>query len=68
MSPAIISTLRRACQMRTFPWLGERKRSRKRSLRPKPAIPSGRSGPNQAARQRFAIKGAIVRFTAVPPE
>ena len=32
------------------------------------AIPSGASGPNQTASRFCAIKGAMVRLTAVPPE
>ena len=48
--------------------LGGRKRRHRRSRTVRAAIPPGRSGPSHAARHRLAIKGAMVRFTAVPPE
>ena len=69
-SPSSISTLRRACQMRTFDGVGGLKRRRSRSRTDQAArSPSGAIGSEPRRRRHcVAISGAIVRLTAVPPE
>jgi hypothetical protein len=63
-TPAIISLLRRACQIR-----GRRcRRSLTSPRNPIASMPSGRLGPSQAARNSFASFGATMRLVAVTPE
>ncbi len=63
-TPAIISLLRRACQISG----ALRRHSFRRSAVLSRAIPSGASEPNQAARYSFASRGATIRLVAVTPE
>ena len=63
-APAIISLLRRACQIRGLP----RRHSLRRSAVLIRAIPSGASGPSHAAWNIFASFGATMRLVAVTPE
>ena len=63
-TPTIISLLRRACQIRGV----RRRQSFRRSAIPIRAMPSGASGPSQAAANIFASFGATMRLVAVTPE
>ena len=66
-SPASISLLRRACQMRGLRRCDPR-RSRTKSPSESRATPAGASEPNQPALARPTRRGATMRFVAVTPE
>ena len=63
-TPAIISLLRRACQISGV----RRRHNFSRSAKPIRAMPSGASEPSQAARNNLASFGATMRLVAVTPE
>ena len=63
-TPAIISLLRRACQIKGV----LRRQNFARSASPIRAMPSGASEPSQPARNSFASFGATMRLVAVTPE
>jgi hypothetical protein len=63
-TPAIISLLRRACQISGV----RRRQIFARSEIVIRAIPSGASEPNQPARNSWASFGATMRLVAVTPE
>ena len=63
-TPAIISLLRRACQISGV----RRRHNFRRSATAIRAMPSGASGPSHAARNMFASFGATMRLVAVTPE
>ena len=63
-TPAIISLLRRACQISGV----RRRHNFSRSATPIRAMPSGASRPSHAARKMPASFGATMRLVAVTPE
>jgi hypothetical protein len=63
-TPAIISSLRRACQINGAP----RRHNFRRSATPIRTMPSGACGPSHAARYIRASFGATIRLVAVTPE
>jgi len=65
--PTSISLFRRACQIRGL-WRCERPRNRTISRTVSRLMPSGASGPNQAALSNRASRGATMRLVAVTPE